>query len=87
MPGRFELKPTPAKIWHAPDNFRIMDLPPSASQRDYHRRAAGDGRFPAPSGGDDVDTAPVTRNAQLDLQSQTRPQPDTQPMQTQRDAV
>ena len=32
MPGRFELKPT-AKIWHAPDNFRIMDsLPP------LHRR-------------------------------------------------
>ncbi|PJC87067.1 hypothetical protein CUJ82_15630, partial [Enterococcus faecalis] len=25
MPGRFELKPTLAKIWHAPDNFRIMD--------------------------------------------------------------
>ncbi|MDU1755263.1 MAG: hypothetical protein E6816_11560, partial [Citrobacter sp.] len=22
MPGRFELKPTLAKIWHAPDNFR-----------------------------------------------------------------
>ena len=39
--------------------------------------------FLLPSGGDDVDTAPVTRNAQLDLQSQTRPQPDTQPMQTQ----
>ncbi|MDU5689369.1 MAG: LysM-like peptidoglycan-binding domain-containing protein [Citrobacter freundii] len=33
MPGRFELKPTLAKIWHAPDNFRIMDpLPP------MHRR-------------------------------------------------
>ena len=39
--------------------------------------------FLLPSGGDDVDTAPVTRNAQLDLQSQTRPQPDAQPMQTQ----
>ncbi|MDU3300962.1 MAG: hypothetical protein E7E83_05920, partial [Enterobacter ludwigii] len=23
MPGRFELKPTLAKIWQAPDNFRI----------------------------------------------------------------
>ncbi|MDA6915211.1 hypothetical protein OSL68_30955, partial [Escherichia coli] len=22
MPGRFELKPTLVKIWHAPDNFR-----------------------------------------------------------------
>ena len=33
MPGRFELKPTLAKIWQAPDNFRIMDpLPP------LHRR-------------------------------------------------
>lgn len=33
MPGRFELKPTLAKIWHAPDNFRLMDpLPP------FHRR-------------------------------------------------
>lgn len=33
MPGRFELKPTLAKIWHAPDNFRIMEpLPP------MHRR-------------------------------------------------
>jgi cell envelope opacity-associated protein A len=31
----------------------------------------------------DTDTAPVTRNAQLDIQSQTRPQPDAQPMQTQ----
>ncbi|HBN0971314.1 TPA: hypothetical protein L1V49_003007, partial [Escherichia coli] len=33
MPGRFELKPTLVKIWHAPDNFRLMDpLPP------MHRR-------------------------------------------------
>ena len=24
MPGRFELKPTLAKIWYAPDHFRIM---------------------------------------------------------------
>lgn len=39
--------------------------------------------FLLPSGGDDADTAPVTRNAQLDIQSQTRPQPDAQPMQTQ----
>ena len=84
MPGRFELKPTLAKIWQAPDNFRIMDpLPP------LHRRGIIIGAlmvivgFLLPSGGDDVDTAPVTRNAQLDLQSQTRPQPDAQPMQTQ----
>ncbi|SUG51875.1 Putative cell envelope opacity-associated proteinA [Salmonella enterica subsp. arizonae] len=33
MPGHFELKPTLAKIWHAPDNFRILEpLPP------MHRR-------------------------------------------------
>lgn len=84
MPGRFELKPTLAKIWHAPDNFRIMDpLPP------MHRRgiiiaavvlAIG---FLLPSGDDSSDTQPVSRNAQLDMQSQSRPQPDPQPMQTQ----
>lgn len=33
MPGRFELKSTLEKIWHAPDHFRLMDpLPP------MHRR-------------------------------------------------
>ena len=33
MPGRFELTSTLAKIWHAPDHFRILDpLPP------MHRR-------------------------------------------------
>lgn len=84
MPGRFELKPTLAKIWHALDNFRIMDpLPP------LHRRgiiiaavvlAIG---FLLPSGNDSSDTQPVSRNAQLDMQSQSRPQPDPQPMQTQ----
>ena len=79
MPGRFELKPTLAKIWQAPDNFRIMDpLPP------LHRRGIIIGAlmvivgFLLPSGGDDVDTAPVARNAQLDIQSQARPQPDAQ---------
>ncbi|MHA0996523.1 LysM-like peptidoglycan-binding domain-containing protein [Enterobacter ludwigii] len=84
MPGRFELKPTLTKIWQAPDNFRIMDpLPP------LHRRGIIIGAlmvivgFLLPSGGDDADTATVTRNAQLDIQSQTRPQPDTQPVQTQ----
>lgn len=33
MPGRFDITPTLAKIWHAPDHIRIMDpLPP------MHRR-------------------------------------------------
>ncbi len=33
MPGRFELTSTLAKIWHAPDHFRLLDpLPP------MHRR-------------------------------------------------
>ena len=39
--------------------------------------------FLLPSGSDNVDTAPVSRNAELDIQSQSQPQPDSQPMQTQ----
>ncbi|HDR2752303.1 MULTISPECIES: OapA family protein [Enterobacter] len=84
MPGRFELKPTLAKIWQAPDNFRIMDPLPS-----LHRKGIIIGAllvilgFLLPSGGDNSDTAPAARNAQLDIQSQARPQPDPQPMQTQ----
>ncbi|MFS9383019.1 OapA family protein [Citrobacter sp. ANG330] len=78
MPGRFELKPTLAKIWHAPDNFRIMDpLPP------MHRRGiiiaaivlvVG---FLLPSN-DTNDTPSVTRNAQLDLQSTSQPPTEAQ---------
>ncbi|EGT4253949.1 hypothetical protein D8W73_07665 [Citrobacter amalonaticus] len=78
MPGRFELKPTLAKIWHAPDNFRIMDpLPP------MHRRGiiiaaivlvVG---FLLPSN-DTNDTPAVTRNAQLDLQSTSQPPTEAQ---------
>ncbi|QMI06643.1 OapA family protein [Citrobacter sp. RHB25-C09] len=78
MPGRFELKSTLAKIWHAPDNFRLMDpLPP------MHRRGiiiaaivlvVG---FLLPSG--DSNNAPVvTRDAQLDLQSQSQPPTEAQ---------
>lgn len=84
MPGRFELKPTLEKIWHAPDNFRIMDpLPP------LHRRGIIIAAlvvvigFLLPSGDDSSEAQPVSRNAQLDIQSQSRPQPDQQPMQTQ----
>jgi cell envelope opacity-associated protein A len=83
MPGRFELKPTLVKIWHAPDNFRIMDpLPP------MHRRGiiaalllliVG---FLLPSA-DDGEVTPASRNAQLDIQSQSRPQSDIQPTQPQ----
>ncbi|MDR9889094.1 OapA family protein [Pseudenterobacter timonensis] len=80
MPGRFELKPTLAKIWHAPDNFRIMDpLPP------LHRRGiiiaallvvVG---FLLPSGNETDTAAPVSRDAQLDIQ----PQANERPMQAQ----
>lgn len=72
MPGRFELKPTLAKIWHAPDNFRIMDpLPP------MHRRGIIIAAivlvigFLLPSS-DTSDAPVVTRTAQLDLQSQSQ---------------
>lgn len=78
MPGRFELKPTLEKVWHAPDNFRFMDpLPP------MHRRGiiiaaiilvVG---FLLPS--DDTPNAPVvTREAQLDIQSQSQPPTEEQ---------
>lgn len=33
MPGRFALKPTLAKIWHAADHFRLMDPLPSMHRR------------------------------------------------------
>lgn len=78
MPGRFELKPTLAKIWHAPDNFRIMDpLPP------MHRRGIIAAAivlvigFLLPSS-DTSDTPTVTRDAQLDLQSQSQPPTEAQ---------
>lgn len=78
MPGRFELKPTTAKIWHAPDNFRIMDpLPP------MHRRGIIIAAivlvigFLLPSS-DTSDTPVVTRTAQLDLQSQSQPPTEAQ---------
>ncbi|EMN3921507.1 OapA family protein [Citrobacter farmeri] len=78
MPGRFELKPTLAKIWHAPDNFRIMDPLPSMHRRGIIIAAIvlviG---FLLPS--NDTNDAPVvTRNAQLDLQSQSQPPTEAQ---------
>ena len=78
MPGRFELKPTLAKIWHAPDNFRIMDPLPSMHRRGIIIAAivlvVG---FLLPSS-DTNDTPAVTRNAQLDLQSQSQPPTEAQ---------
>ncbi|POT56996.1 hypothetical protein C3432_16620 [Citrobacter amalonaticus] len=78
MPGRFELKPTLAKIWHAPDNFRIMDpLPP------MHRRGIIIAAIVLVTGfllpsNDTRDAPVVTRNAQLDLQSQSQPPTEAQ---------
>ncbi|CAI8940718.1 LysM-like peptidoglycan-binding domain-containing protein [Kosakonia quasisacchari] len=78
MPGRFELKPTLVKIWHAPEHFRLMDpLPP------LHRRGLilatllviiG---FLLPSTDDsNRSTAPTgTREAQLNLPTSSQPQP------------
>ncbi len=67
MPGRFALKPTLAKIWYAPDNFRIMDPLPPAHRRGIIIAALliiiG---FLLPSG-DNGDNAPVRRDAQLDI--------------------
>ncbi|TCC13903.1 hypothetical protein E0L21_04890 [Kosakonia quasisacchari] len=80
MPGRFELKPTLVKIWHAPEHFRLMDpLPP------LHRRGLilaallviiG---FLLPSTDDsNRSTAPTgTREAQLNLPTASLPQPST----------
>lgn len=73
MPGRFELKPTLAKIWHAPDNFRIMEpLPP------MHRRGIIIAAIVLVIGfllpaSETSDSPVVTREAQLDLQSQSQP--------------
>lgn len=66
MPGRFAIKPTLTRIWHAPDHFRLMDpLPP------FHRRGiiiaavmiAICFLWPAAQPGD----TPVRRDAQLDI--------------------
>jgi hypothetical protein len=70
MPGRFELTSTLAKIWHAPDHFRIMDpLPP------MHRRGIIAGALLVIIGvllpsGDNGSPAQARREANLDLQSQ-----------------
>lgn len=83
MPGRFELKPTLVKIWHAPDNLRIMDPLPAMHRRGIIIAAlAVIIGFLLPSD-DDVTPSPASRDAQLDFQSQSRPQPDNPPAQPQ----
>ncbi len=65
MPGRFELKPTLEKVWHAPDNFALHG--PAAADASGIIIAAivfGWSDFLLPS--DDTPNAPVvTREAQL----------------------
>jgi cell envelope opacity-associated protein A len=75
MPGRFELTSTLAKIWHAPDQLRLMDpLPP------MHRRGIIAGALLViigillPSGDDSAPTTQTSREASLNLQSQSQPQ-------------
>lgn len=83
MPGRFELKPTLAKIWHAPDHFRLMDpLPP------MHRRGLILAALLVVIGfllpaTDTTSTAPTSapREAQIELPSSTTTQ-QTAPEQT-----
>ena len=74
MPGRFELTSTLTKIWQAPDNFRLMDPLPS-----MHRRGIIAGALLVIIGillpsGDNGGPQPTSREASLDLQSQSQPQ-------------
>lgn len=75
MPGRFALKPTLAKIWHAPDNFRIMDPLPSAHRRGIIAAAALIVIGILLPTSDDSNAPPAQRDAQLDLPTQSQPQP------------
>ena len=74
MPGRFELISTLAKIWHAPDHFRLLDpLPP------MHRRGIIAGFLLVIIGillpsDDSQSPATNSREANLNLQSQSQPQ-------------
>ncbi len=75
MPGRFELKPTLAKIWHAPDHFRILDPLPSLHRKGlilaFLMVVIG---ILLPSGNDAPPPASTAgREAQLDIQSQSQP--------------
>lgn len=74
MPGRFALKPILLQVWHAPDHFRLMEPLPL-----LHRRGIIAGAllmiigFLLPSS-DNSNAPPVSRDAQLDLQSQSQSQ-------------
>ncbi len=83
MPGRFEIKPLLVKIWHAPDDLRILDpLPPAHRRGVIVAALAIIVGFLLPSA-DDAPVTPVSRTAQLDFQSQSQPQPDAQPLHAQ----
>lgn len=76
MSERFALKPIWYKIWHAPDNVRMLDPLPL-----NHRRGIVAGflliviGFLLPSGDNNSpQPVPVSHEAQLDLQSQSQPQ-------------
>lgn len=80
MPGRFDITPTLAKIWHAPDHIRIMDpLPP------MHRRGIIAGALlviigillPSTDSSSPVQNG---REASIDLQSQSQSQSSQQAM-------
>lgn len=47
MPGRFELTSTLAKIWHAPDHFRLLDPLPDAPPGNYRWLPVGYYRYSA----------------------------------------
>lgn len=73
MPGRFKLKPTLKKVWHAPDNFRFINpLPPMHRQKIIIAAIILVVGFLLPS--NNTPNAPVvTRKAQLNIQSQSQP--------------
>ncbi|WP_312947728.1 LysM-like peptidoglycan-binding domain-containing protein [Superficieibacter sp.] len=78
MPGRFDVKTTLARIWHAPDDVRLMDpLPP------MHRRGIIIAALVVVTGillpsSDNSNPQPVVRDAQLDLPSSSQ-QPTAAP--------
>lgn len=75
MLGSVNIKSILKKLWHAPDTLRILDPLPLVHRRGLVIAAlAVIIGFLLPST-DDTPTAPVSRDAQLNLQSQSAPQP------------